>query len=85
MFYYIVHIYLIHILAILAAVMSGYKWSDMVLTGWVSMNAQLRGFGYSLWLVYALWILLIIALYPLCKWYDNYKRAHRNKWWLSYI
>ena len=85
MFYYILHIYLIHILAILAAVISGYKWSDMVLTGWISMNAQLRGFGYSLWLVYALWILLIIALYPLCKWYDNYKRANRNKWWLSYI
>jgi uncharacterized membrane protein len=85
MFFYIVHIYLIHILAVLAAVISKYEWSDMVLTGWVSMNAQLKGFGYSLWLVYVLWILLIIALYPLCKWYDNYKRAHRNKWWLSYI
>jgi uncharacterized membrane protein len=85
MFYYIVHIYLIHLLAVAAAVISGYKWSDMVLTGWVSMNAQLKGFGYDLWVVYFIWILLIIALYPLCKWYDNYKRAHRSKWWLSYI
>jgi uncharacterized membrane protein len=85
MFFYILHIYLIHLLAVIAAVASGYKWSDMILTGWVSMNAQLNGYGYSLLTVYVLWILMIIGVYPLCKWYDNYKRAHREKWWLSYI
>jgi uncharacterized membrane protein len=85
MFYYLLHIYLIHILAVIAAATSGFKWSDMVLTGWVSMNAQLKGYGYSLVFVYVLWILIIIGVYPLCKWYDNYKQANRSKWWLSYI
>ena len=85
MFYYLLHIYLIHVLAVLAAAISGYKWSDMVLTGWVSMNAQLQGFGYSLAFVYVLWIIIIIGVYPLCKWYDNYKQVNRSKWWLSYI
>jgi uncharacterized membrane protein len=85
MFFYILHIYLIHILAVVAAATSGYKWSDMVLTGWVSMNAQLKGYGYNLLFVYILWIALIFAVYPACKWYDNYKRTHREKWWLSYI
>jgi uncharacterized membrane protein len=85
MFYYILHIYIIHALAMIAAACSGYKWSDMVLTGWVSMNAQLKGFGYSLPVVYIIWIILVIALFPLCQWYDNYKRAHREKWWLSYL
>jgi len=85
MFFYILHIYLIHILAMIAAATSGFKWSDMILTGWVSMNPQFKGYGYSLLFVYILWIALIFAVYPVCKWYDNYKRLHREKWWLSYI
>ncbi len=85
MFYYLLHIYLIHILAVIAAAISGFTWSDMVLTGWVSMNAQLQGYGYSLAFVYVLWIIIIIGVYPLCKWYDGYKQANRSKWWLSYI
>ena len=85
MFFYILHIYLIHVLAVIAAVVSGHKWSDMVLTGWVSMNEQLKGYGYSLVFVYALWIIIIVGVYPLCRRYDNYKRVHRDKWWLSYI
>jgi uncharacterized membrane protein len=85
MFFYILHIYLIHTLAVIAAAISGFKWSDMVLTGWVSMNEQLKGYGYSLAFVYVLWIIIIVAVYPLCKRYDSYKRANRTKWWLSYI
>ena len=85
MFFYILHIYLIHTLAIVATVVSGYKWNDMVLTGWVTMNPQLKGYGYSLVFVYVLWIIIIVGVYPLCRWYDNYKRAHRDNWWLSYI
>lgn len=85
MFFYILHIYLIHTLAVIASVVSGYKWNDMILTGWVSMNPQLKGYGYSLVFVYVLWIIIIVGVYPLCRWYDNYKRAHRDNWWLSYI
>jgi uncharacterized membrane protein len=85
MFYYIIHIYVIHALAMIAAAATGFKWSDMVLTAWVSMNKQLKGYGYSLLVVYLIWIVLVLALYPLCKWYDNYKRNHRGKWWLSYL
>jgi uncharacterized membrane protein len=85
MFFYLLHIYLIHVLAVIAAMLAGFNWSDMVLTGWVSMNAQLKGYGYSLAFVYVLWMIIIIAFYPLCKWYDNYKQTHRSKWWLSYI
>ncbi|WP_205512425.1 DUF1624 domain-containing protein [Longitalea arenae] len=85
MFFYLLHIYLIHALAVLAAVLSGYSWSDMILTGWVSMNSQLQGYGYSLAFVYVLWIIIVIGVFPLCKWFDNYKRLHRTKWWLSYI
>ncbi|WP_243751556.1 DUF1624 domain-containing protein [Niastella caeni] len=85
MFFYILHIYLIHALAVIAAAVTGYTWSDMVLTGWVSMNNQLKGYGFSLVFVYVLWLIIIVGVYPLCRWYDNYKRANSGKWWLSYI
>jgi uncharacterized membrane protein len=85
MFFYLLHIYLIHALAIPAVALSGYKWSEMILTGWVSANTQLQGYGYSLAFVYALWIIIIIGVYPLCRWYDKYKSLNRDKWWLSYI
>ena len=33
------------------------------------------------------WLILgiVLLLYPLCKWYDRYKTAHKEKWWLSYL
>jgi hypothetical protein len=43
------------------------------------------GEGYSLWVVYGIWLAVVIALYPLCRWYDNYKTKHKEKWWLSYL
>ncbi|MES1215246.1 MAG: heparan-alpha-glucosaminide N-acetyltransferase domain-containing protein [Bacteroidota bacterium] len=85
MFYYLVHLYLIHLGAMLAASLSGFSWKDMILTNWISSEPQLRGYGFSLGVVYAIWFLLIIILYFLCKWYDGYKKRHKEKWWLSYL
>lgn len=85
MFYYLLHLYLIHILAVIAALLTGYDASDMVFNTWVTNSPNLVGYGFSLWVVYAVWIAVVVILYPLCKWYDDYKAAHRQKWWLSYL
>ena len=85
MFYYLVHIYLIHLAAMIATNFCGHKWSDMVLNTWISFEPKLTGYGFSLGTVYAVWALLIIILYFLCKWYDKYKLDHKEKWWLSYL
>jgi uncharacterized membrane protein len=87
MFYYLVHIYFLHSLAIVGAVLSGHPASDMTfLTTWVTANAQLRGYGFSLIVVYAVWIGTVLVLYPLCKWFDTYKRGHvAQQKWLSYL
>lgn len=87
MFYYLVHIFFIHLLAIIGAVVSGHPWTVMVdLTTWVTANVQLKGYGFNLLTVYVVWIGVVIALYPLCRWFDGYKRAHQaEKWWLSYL
>lgn len=86
MFFYILHIYLIHFLAIFAVILSGHKWSDMVLTGWVTANPQLRGYGFSLPVVYLIWAGVVLVLYPWCKRFDRYKRTHvAQQKWLSYF
>ena len=86
MFYYLLHLYLIHLLALTAALLTGYDASDMVFNTWVTNSPNLAGYGFSLWVVYVVWISVVLILYPLCKWYDTYKAAQqRNKWWLSYF
>jgi uncharacterized membrane protein len=85
MFYYITHLYLIHIIALIAALATGYQVSDMTFSTWVTDSPNLRGYGFSLGIVYLVWIGVVLSLYPLCLWYDRYKMNHREKWWLSYL
>jgi len=86
MIYYLAHIFLIHLLAIAGALLQGYKASDMVLSGRVNQSTALKGYGFDLWVVYLVWAVTILTLYPLCQYYDRYKRAHqRQQWWLSYL
>ncbi|HVU56271.1 MAG TPA: heparan-alpha-glucosaminide N-acetyltransferase domain-containing protein [Puia sp.] len=87
MFYYLLHIPLIHGIAILAAMLTRHSAGDMVnLTTWVTANAQLKGYGFSLWVVYLIWIVVTLLLYPLCLRFSEYKRAHQGeKKWLSYF
>jgi uncharacterized membrane protein len=40
--------------------------------------------GFSLPVVYVFWILGVLALYPICKYYAGVKRR-RNDWWLGYL
>ncbi|MGZ3753315.1 MAG: DUF1624 domain-containing protein [Mucilaginibacter sp.] len=84
MFYYLLHIYLIHLLAVFATSFCGHVWSDMVFDNFENLT-KLKGYGFSLGVVYVVWIAVIVLLYPLCRWYDRYKASHREKWWLSYL
>ena len=84
-FYYILHLYLIHILALLAAEVTGYGWDLMILSDWVTEVAELKGYGFNLWVVYLVWIAVIGLLYPLCRKFDSYKIHQKGKWWLSYL
>ena len=84
-FYYIIHLFLIHIVALIFAQMQGLGWKAMILTDWVSELPYLKGFGFPLWIVYLVWMGVIVLLYPVCRWFDQYKQSHREKWWLSYL
>jgi len=41
-------------------------------------------FGYDLWVVYLVWALIVLALYPACRWFAAIK-TKRHDWWLSYL
>ena len=85
MFYYLAHILLIHIFAIVAALATGYP-SMIILNNGVNDTATLKGYGFDLTVVYVVWIGLIFLLYPLCKWFNNYKTNYQSGyWWLSYL
>ena len=40
--------------------------------------------GFDLWVVYACWLVGVLLLYPLCKWFAGVKQRRRD-WWLSYL
>jgi len=84
-FYYIIHVYVIHLLALAVAQFTGFGWQNMIFTSWVTESPQLKGYGLNLGLVYIIWIAIVILLYPLCKKFGAYKLGHKEQWWLSYF
>lgn len=86
MLYYLVHIYLIHLVAMIASeLFTVYDWRLWILEQPLWFIRDFNGYGYPLAVVYAVWIGIVVALYPVCRWYDQYKQAHKEKWWLSYL
>ncbi len=72
-FYYVVHLYLIHALAIVAA---------FAMTGvFVARRPEI---GLGLPGVYLVWLVVLVLLYPLCHWFAGVK-ARREEWWWSYL
>ena len=85
LFYYVLHFYFIRILCGILFVSRGHDITEKTpeIFG-MPFKYVIAGEGYSLATVYVIWILLVLALYPLCYWYNKFKAA-RNNWWLSYV
>lgn len=84
-FFYILHLYFIHAFAMLALVFVGRDWREYILTAQAISSGTLNSFGLRIEAVYLVWILLVVLLYPLCRWYQRYKENNPTKWWLSYL
>jgi len=78
--FYVAHLYLIHCLAMLLGMTQGFA-AQQFLTHYRYFP---KGFGVGLGGVYAMWILVLVILYPLCRWVTSVK-ARRSDWWLSYV
>ena len=84
-FYYILHIFVIHIAAIIGLLITGKSWKLMILDYETFNSGALQGYGYSLGTVYLVWIAIVLLLFPICKIYMQYKANNKDKWWLSYL
>ncbi|MGD1873010.1 MAG: DUF1624 domain-containing protein [Mastigocoleus sp.] len=82
LFFYIIHLWLIHFSAILLA-LPKYGFKAVTLPYLLSSRMP-SGYGYDLHYVYVLWLVMIIILYPICCWLANYKSKHKY-WWLNYL
>ncbi len=78
--FYVLHIYLVHSLAVAAGVLQGFPASDML----TFFLAYPEGYGLGLPGVYAVWIGAVALLYPVCRRYAELK-ARSRAWWLSYL
>jgi uncharacterized membrane protein len=85
LFYYFLHVFVIHAFAIVGILIFGGNWHDMILDAESFSNGNLMSYGYSLFVVYLVWIGIVLLLYPFCKKYMVYKAVNKDKWWLSYL
>jgi uncharacterized membrane protein len=84
-FYYVLHIPLIHVLAL---IVSRLRLGEV--SAWLFADHPMapppppEGYVWSLALLYAVWAIAIVMLYVACRWYADLK-ARRTDWWLRYI
>jgi len=86
LFYFALHVIAIHLLALVVC------WARYGSIHWVFESSQPDmypfhqppGWPMSLAVVYGIWLGLVAALWPACRWYAAL-RARRRDWWLSYL
>ncbi|PWT97055.1 MAG: hypothetical protein C5B52_14635 [Bacteroidetes bacterium] len=85
LFYYVLHVYVLHLLTMIISGFTPFGWRMWIVNQPLWFDHDFQGYGFSLPIVYLIWISVVVALYPLCKWYDQYKQRNKQKWWLSYL
>ncbi|MBX2991825.1 MAG: DUF1624 domain-containing protein [Bacteroidetes bacterium] len=83
--YYVVHLYLLHAIGMAFFLVRGHSFSEATpdIFG-IPFRFVVAGEGYSLGITYLVWIAVVVALYPLCRWFSEYKKKNA-RWWLSYL
>ena len=84
LFYYLLHLYFIRLAVFIMAYAQDFKWKDL-LFGPFQFGRPASGSGIRLLIIYLVWFIIIALLYPLCKWYGNYKTSHKENKWLRYL
>jgi len=74
MFYYVLHLYLIHTISVILGLYQGFTFDEMTV---LFLNLPPE-FGFGLPITYLLWILVVAILFPLCLWYMNLKKRKKH-------
>lgn len=80
MFFYVIHIYAIHLLSVFLGLYQGFTINQMA----NDFESLPNEYGFGLGVTYVLWIFLIVALYFLCKSYIRFKKGKKHPFY-SYI
>jgi uncharacterized membrane protein len=86
-FFYGAHLLLAHLIAIgMNFVRYGAKPFLLMTPPSMGGSSELfpAGYGFPLWAVYAVWVVLLVVLYPLCLRFARLKQR-RHDWWLTYL
>jgi uncharacterized membrane protein len=86
LFYYVLHFALIHLLAVVTCYVrygSAHWMFESPDLGHYPFSPP-PGWGYSLPVVYLVWALVVVTMYPLCRWFAGLKQR-RSDAWLSYL
>ena len=84
LFYFIIHLFIIHSLMFLMLRLQGFGSKDL-LFGAFNNGRPKTGGGVDLPVIYLIWISVVVLLYPVCKWYGSYKSLHKEKKLLRYL
>lgn len=89
LFYFVLHFFAAHgSIVLLSLIRYGGDAMRFMLQPVPSMGGPAKefppGFGYDLWVAYAVWIAIVVALYPVCSWFATVKERNRH-WLLSYL
>jgi uncharacterized membrane protein len=84
LFYFVIHLYIIHSMMFIMLFLQGFKVNDL-LFGAFNNGRPKAGGGVGLVVIYVIWVSVVVVLYPLCKWYGNYKSEHRKNKLLRYL
>lgn len=86
LFFFVLHFFLIHLLAVLASWLRYGEIGEMFRSPDLGHFpfSQPPGWGAPLPVIYAVWIAVVLILYPSCRWYAQVKQRHKA-WWLSYL
>jgi len=86
LFYFVLHFALLHLLAVVICLVR-YGSAHWMFESPDMGNYPFTpppGWGYTLPIVYVVWISVVVALYPLCRWFAGLKQRRREAW-LSYL
>jgi uncharacterized membrane protein len=84
-FFYLLHIPLIHALAIVVSAVREGSVNPWLFTNHPMMPADVpEGYTWSLPLLYLIFAIAIAHLYPACRWYARLKAGSSSRW-LSYL
>jgi uncharacterized membrane protein len=86
LFYYVVHMPLIHLAAVAVCLARYGSAHWMFESPWPDLFpfTPPPGWGFGLPVVYSIWLAVVLAMYPLSRWFAGVKRRSDNPW-LSYF